>query len=336
MLMDDETQIGLIGAGGWGHHLGELVRSSENGDLTAIAEIVEETREQAGEALEVEPESRYENIEEMLDSTTLDGVIVTTPHSFHYEHTTLALDRGIGVLCEKPLTIDVEDARDLVRRSEAGDSPTLMVGYQRHVQPAYRTARKELAEEELRFVTATVTQNWIKGQRDTWRTVPDLSGGGQLYDTGQHLLDAVLWITDRKPVSVTASKKYDDDAELVDKQAMFAVTFEDGTIANITVSGDAPRVYEQIKFYGERELTIEGTGWGNREFTIIDSDSIDQTPEMEVPLTDPNSEKINRFLHSIRNNETPPATARDGLRTVAVTEAAYEAARTGKRVDIQL
>lgn len=334
--MDDETQIGLIGTGGFGRQLGQCVRSSETGDLTAIAEIAEATREQAGETLGIEPEAQYGEVEEMLDSIELDGVIVTTPHSFHYDHTIAALDRGIGVLCEKPLTIDVEDARELVRRSDADDAPPLMVGYQRHVQPAYFTAREELAGEELRFVTATVTQNWIEGMRDTWRTAADLSGGGQLYDTGQHLLDAVLWITDREPVSVTASMEYDDAAKRVDKQAMFAVTFEDGTIANITVSGDAPRVYEQIKFYGDRELTIEGTGWGHRGLSITKSDGTDDTPAMAAPLDNANSEKIDRFIRAIRTNETPPATARDGLRTVAVTEAAYEAARTGEQVDIQL
>lgn len=331
--MSDPVQVGIIGAGGWGTVLGQYVHNSETATVAALADIDETTCTEAGQALEVAPEVQYADYERLLEEAALDAVIITTPHALHYEHVRAALDHEVHILCEKPMVPDVEQARDLVQRADESEQ-VFMVGYQRHVHPAYVEARDAVAAGSTpKLITAEITQDWITSTRNTWRANASLSGGGQLYDTGSHLLDAVLWITDLQPTSVVAEMAFDDDAQRVDTQALLSIRFENDTVANVTVSGDAPIVHEEIHLYGEQAIAIAGDGWTRRELTITDRDENRDTTAIDTTM---NEKKIEAFIRAIQTGETPPATARDALRAVAVTEAAYESARTGERIPISL
>ena len=329
-----ERTIGLVGTGSLGTYLGEQFRDAEGATIAALADVSDRNRHAAGEALAVSADRRFEAYGAMLDAVDLDAVVIATPHSLHYEQIVTAMDRGLHVLCEKPLTVDLDHARDLVRRDE--ESPrTLMVGYQRHVDPAFVEAARRIDEfaGPPTFVTAEITQNWIEHQRGAWRTNPVLSGGGQLYDTGSHLVAGVLWTTGLTPATVSAEMVFDDADERVDVQAMVNVEFEEGTVASISVSGDAPQVREHIHVSGpEDTVYVTGEGWADREVSIIDAEGGEYYP----PSGDESPTKAEAFLDAIETGSEPPATARDALAVTAVTEAAYESARTGQRVDVDL
>lgn len=332
--MSETLDIGIVGTGGLGTGLGHQFNDADGGTCAAIADISDENRERAGEELDVPEDARYEDYEAMLASEDLDGVAIATPHTLHYEQVVTCLEAGLDVLCEKPLCTDLDDARDLVRRSEEGDQ-ILMVGYQRHLSPAYIEASQQLDANDghPKFITAEITQNWIEAQRGAWRTDPDLSGGGQLYDTGSHLVDAVLWTTDLTPTSVSAEMVFDDEEERVDKQAVLNVNFESETAASISVSGDAPRVREHIHMWGDGgAVYVYGHEWDDREITVIDPDG----EEYEPAFDHPHVSKGQAFVDCVNERSEPPATARDAFYVTAVTEAAYESAHTGERVEISL
>ncbi|MDS0295419.1 Gfo/Idh/MocA family protein [Halogeometricum luteum] len=333
--MSEPTKIGLTGAGGLGMHLSRGFEDTEDAVVHAVADVSDESRNRAGERLDIPEDRRYSDHIEMLDDAELDGVVVATPHTFHYEQTLAALEREIDTLCEKPMTTDLADAEDLVRRAE-DSSATLMIGYQRHLDSAFLTAKEALAEEvgEPTFITAEVTQNWIATQRGTWRTNPDLSGGGQLYDTGSHLLDVVLWTTGLTPVAVDAQMLFDDDEDRVDVQAALTVTFENGAVASVAVSGDTPTVREHLHVWGDNGgFFVEGEDWDPRKIRFIAPDGGERQPRLDRWGS---KNKAQAFVDVIRDGAEPPATPRDALKVTAVTEAAYESARTGKRVDIDL
>ena len=280
---------------------------------------------------EVDDGARYESFEEMLASEPLDALVIATPHTLHYDQVVAGLEAGLDILCEKPLATDLADARDLTERSANGDQ-VLMVGYQRHLGPAYVHAKDALDDVEPKFVTAEISQNWYEAQRGTWRTDPSLSGGGQLYDTGSHLVDAVLWTSDLEPVSVSAEMVFADADEQVDVQAVLNVEFESDCVASISVSGDSPRVREHIHFWrDDGGVYIEGEDWTPRETELIDPDG-----PREYPVSDHDTarSKAQAFVDSILNGTEPPATAADAYTVTAVVEAAYESARTGDRVAV--
>lgn len=332
--MVDTVRIGVTGLGGLGTPLAREIDAVADAEVVAVADVSDENRRSGAEEFGVPDDQRYESHEAMLDGGGLDGVAIATPHALHYEQVVAALERGIDTLCEKPLCVDLDHARDLVGRSEASEA-ALMVGYQRHLSPAFRGAREALDERvgDPQFLNASITQNWIAHQRGTWRADPDLSGGGQLYDTGSHVLDALLWTTGLTPVSVSAQMQFDDDAERVDTQAALDVAFENGAVASVGVSGDSPVVREHLDVWGEKGgFRVRGTDWGERDLEFVDDENNEHAPDHDGESRD----KGTAFVDVVRDGAQPPATARDALKVTAVTEAAYESARTGRRVEVDL
>ncbi|MFC4552784.1 MULTISPECIES: Gfo/Idh/MocA family protein [Halorussus] len=329
-----KLKVGVIGGGYIGTTVGQLFNQDPRATVTALADVSEEVQHTAGEQLYVGEGSRYDDYQEMLDTEELDAVLVGTPHTFHHEHVTAALDRGLHVLCDKPLTTDLEEARDLAERAESGDE-VLMVGYQRHLNPAFETARERFRDGgNPQFISAEITQDWIRRFEDTWRTDPDLSGGGNLYDTGSHLIDAVLWTTGLTPASVSAEMVFADEESRVDERAILTVEFENGADATISVHSDAPCVREHIHIWDEEgAVYLEGRQWEEREMSEIQADSTTVIPFID---RDDQRNKAETFVDCIERGEEPPATARDALAVTALTEAAYESARREERVPVGL
>jgi predicted dehydrogenase len=337
--MADTLKVGVTGLGGLGTNLARDVSETGEANVVAVTDVDESNRSRAGEEFDISADRQFADHATMLETVDLDGVVIATPHTIHYDQVAAALDRDVDVLCEKPLCTDIDHAKDLVRRSDRSEA-TVMVGYQRHLDGAFRRARAEMADQvgDPQFLTAEITQDWIENQSSgSWRLDPDLSGGGQLYDTGSHLLDVVLWTTGLTPTAVNAQMLFHDDDQRVDKQAGLDITFDNGAVATVAVSGDTPSVREHFHVWGrDGGMYIDGEGWAARDLTYVDTDG-GSGEERQVSTDDfAGGQKVKRFVEMVRNGRDPPATVRDALRVTAVTEAAYESARTGQRVEISL
>ena len=134
---------------------------------------------------------------EMLAEAELDAVEISTPHTLHFQQIMDSLDKGCHVLTEKPMVCTVDHAHQVIRRAREADR-VLMVSYQRHLEPVYRFVRNQVRAGdlgEIQFISALQDQGWYRAQQGQWRQDPALSGGGQLNDSGSHLLDVVLWMS---------------------------------------------------------------------------------------------------------------------------------------------
>ena len=341
---EEPLRVGVVGAGYIGTTVGTEFHRHSQAAVTAVTDPVEAARTDAGDLFGLS-DALYESYEAMLDAEPLDAVLIGTPHTLHYEQAVAALDRDLHVLCDKPLTTDLEDARDLHRRTREGDR-VVMVGYQRHLNPAFRKARERWAADDAdpQWMTAEVVQNWVDRFRGSWRLDPSLSGGGYLYDTGSHLLDAVLWTTDLRPDRVSARMEAvddtgndlsDDERRRVDEHAEVSIRFANGATANITTYGAAPCVREHIHVWDDDGATYhDGREWDTREYTRIDEESGEHDPYVN---NSSQRTKAEAFVDAVRGDADPPATTWDGVRVTAVTEAAYEsAAADGEWVDVDL
>jgi len=328
---DADLAVGVIGTGALGQFIGAQFAPIRGAAVVALADVSDRARQEAGERLGVPAEARYATYDEMLDGEPLDAVVIATPHALHDEQITAALERGLDVLCEKPLVLDTDRSRALADRV-AGTRQVLMVGYQRHQDLAYRRARERCVADghEPRFVTASITQDWLAAFGDTWRTDPDLSGGGFLVDTGRHVVDAVLWMTGLRPVAVTAELGFDEPG--VDREATLRIEFAGGAVATVALHGDVTRVRESISIHdADGAAIVDGLEWGGRSLTVLTDG-----PEACEPYLDRSAErtKAEAFVDCIREGSPPPATPWDAVRTTAVVNAAYKAAETGGRVEL--
>lgn len=330
-------RIGLLGVGRLGSRLGTQCLRHPNVELVALADVAEDALERAGRELQIASASRYANLDEMLENERLDAVAISTPHTLHYEQIHTAFDHGVDVLCEKPLVVDVERARDLAATVEAEDE-TLMVGYQRHFEEPFQAAREQLSDGgEPTFITAEIIEDWIDPNVGTWRVDRELSGGGFLYDTGSHLVDAVLWMTDLEPVAVSAEMDFYDEG--IDRSATVTISFESGAVANLSFHGDLPRVREHYHIWGEDYgIYVDGREWGDRELEFVDEDGTERSPLLESTFnpSEHRRSKIDVFADVLDGTIDPPATARDALRATVVTEAAYRSAERGSTVTVDV
>ena len=117
-----KARIGVIGAGWWAvvNHLPELVKNED-------CEVVAVNRLGAAELAEVQSmfgvEQGFEDYREMLEKVPMDGVIVASPHTVHFEHASAALSAGCHVMVEKPLATTAADARALTALADEKGLP---------------------------------------------------------------------------------------------------------------------------------------------------------------------------------------------------------------------
>ena len=302
-----DLRIGAIGIGGLGYLQAKTYAELSNVEIVCAADVSPDARELFSEEFHA---PAYEQVRSMLfeHAEDLDAVSIATPHTLHHEQAMLALEHDLHVLVEKPMVTDVGHAVDLVGTADAHDL-VLQVGYQRHFHPAFKELRRVIESQrigELHSVNCHLGQNWIDSHQGTWRVDPSLSGGGQLYDSGSHLLDALLWTTGATPTTVAAQIEF--DSPRIDVNSALALKLErDGrTITtSVGVSGDGVDI-----------LPSEGYHyWGNRgrlsyvddRITVAERGAVTYRTELtgEGNFQALNQEKLQNFIASIDGTEEP-------------------------------
>ncbi|WP_135305558.1 Gfo/Idh/MocA family protein [Haloarcula amylovorans] len=325
--------IGILGTGNLGTALGREFVTDERAELRAIAEINEEVRVEAGKTLGIPSGSQYDSLEDMLTDEDLDALAITTPHTLHFDQIQYAFDEGLHILCEKPLVTTVEDAETLVERDKETDS-VLMVGYQRHLESQHRYLHNLFSDggPTPTYISAEIAENWIESYAGTWRTNYELSGGGFMFDTGSHLIEALLWVVNERPKSVSAEMDFYDENKQIEANASVRIRFENGSVADLTMPGDVQRLSERLHIWDdEGSVYVDAKQWRDYEVVRVEEDGTEVTPDLASYGT---QTKVEAFLETIETGSEPPVTAEDALRALAVTEAAYESNRTGKRVPV--
>ncbi len=262
----------------------------------------------------------------MLDSVEIDAVEIHTPHTLHYEQIMTSLDRGLHVLTEKPMVCRTDHALDVVRKVKESDRK-LQVSYQRHFEPAFRYIRDLIARGEIgsvQFVTAWQSQEWKQLTTGLWRQKPELSGGGQLNDSGSHLIDIVLWTT--QLIADEVSAFIDNRGTPVDINSAVNVRFTNGAQGTINIIGDGMRFDEEITIFGDKGvLAIRGG-----RLTYIDSDNEVHLPQRMPRSTDPDR----NFVDAILGKDELQVPVECGLRVIQLTEAAWKSAKAGAPVKV--
>jgi len=320
--VQDKVRVGMIGVGGIARlHMNQLLALPEV-EIAAIADVndarIAAAREQFPQLASVKA---FEQYEDMLAEVEMDAVEISTPHTLHFEQAMAALDRNLHVMVEKPMVCRVDHAKELIRKSEEKER-VLMVAYQRHFQPQYRYIKKTVQEGglgEVTFVAALQCQQWKRGTTGTWRQDPALSGGGQLNDSGSHLLDAILWTTDLAVSSVYAF--IDNLGCEVDINSAVSIRFASGALGTVSIVGDAPCWYEDFTIWGTKGVIFYRNG------KLVHCSEKGETTE---PTDLPPAGGVDKgFIDCILGRDVNWVPATCGLRVIELTEAAWRSAKTG-------
>jgi len=139
--------VGVLGVGEMGkRHAENIRRLVPEARLIAVADVAAERARQV--ATELEIENSYGSLEAMLECKDLDAVLIATPDKFHAQAIGIAARSGKDILCEKPLALNIADARAALEAvSEA--HVRLQIGFMRRYDPAYAAAMQRIEGGEI-------------------------------------------------------------------------------------------------------------------------------------------------------------------------------------------
>ncbi|MGC8862002.1 MAG: Gfo/Idh/MocA family protein [Armatimonadota bacterium] len=315
-----KIRVGIIGVGGISYgHIRNFLASPD----AEIVGLVDTDPKRLETVFEKVPELRgvptYSDYRDMISRDGLDAVQINTPHTLHYEQIMNSLDAGLHVLTEKPMVCTTQHARDIIKkRDETGK--VVMISYQRHFQPQFRYMKQAIENGEIgevTFLAALQCQGWKKGVAGTWRQVPELSGGGQLNDSGSHLLDMVLWLTGLTAESVHAY--VDNCGTPVDINSALSMRFTNGAQGTVSVVGDSVcRWYEDFTIWGTKGVLFYRNGK-----LIHCNEAGEMIEPTDLP---PGGNHDQGFCDAILGRDKNWVPAECGLRVIELTEAAWKSA----------
>ena len=247
-------RIGMVGAGGIARRHADAIQSNPDCTLVCISDINLEKAELIAREHSARVYSDYKD----FDCASIDAVILSLPHYLHCEASIYFLERGIGVLCEKPMACTVEECDKMIAAAEKSGA-RLAIG---HVQKYY-TALERVREiiEEKRFgalvmIHETRTKDYVSG-RPGWFLSKQMAGGGIAMNLGAHSLDRILYTTGlavEEIYGMAANPITDHDVETA---AQFLLKLSGGVSASVTLCGThVPPMHESMYYFTDGVLKV--------------------------------------------------------------------------------
>jgi len=333
-------RIGVIGGGQIvrRRHLPEIL-DNPYAEVGAVCDVVASRAEELAQQYHCTP---YTDYHALIQDPSLDAVIVAATNVTHAAMTVEALRAGKHVMCEKPMAVSLEEAREMMRASEETGKMLFMAQNQR-LAPAHMKAKEILAGGTLGKVITFRSifghpgcEHWANEKKKTWFFKKDISVFGCLGDLGIHKIDVVRWMMDDEFTEVfakveTLSKKDDQDRpiEVEDNATMILKTRGNAT-GTITVSWTYEYEDSSTVFYCENGVM---TIYGDPKYQIVirrNDGSADFYQVGEIPnnIVQVKSGIIDEFVDCLRRGGPATISGKDGYEPLKVVFAAYESART--------
>ena len=341
----NKIRLAIVGTGSiaFTHMYG--IQRLDEAELVAIHDIHPEQMDIFRKTFPVKDEDCYTDLDALLAREDVDAVIVCAVDKAHCDIAVRAMKAGKDVLCEKPMALDLDECREMVRVSEE-TGRRFMIGQVCRKAPGFVRA-KQLIDDgvigEVFFVESEYAHDYLELPGiDNWRKVPErhpIIGGGC------HAVDLLRWIAG-DPVEVFA---YANHKMLpgwpINDCVVSVLKFPNDVIGKVMTSIGCKRAYTmRTVIYGsEGTIITDNTSetislFRNKVAGELTTFGLaNQTLELKIPVgiaSHNMTEEIRDFINCIKNNTPPNPDARQGFSTVAVCDAIVRSAATGDKVVI--
>ena len=334
--MSDITNVAFVGGGFWArYHMGLILQQPQTTRIVAICEPDEAVYKQAASefaAFGALPPPHVLDLDTLLNGSgeRIDAVFIVTPHARHHDQVKRCLEAGLDVIVEKPMVMTAQEAASLIEtRDRTGR--LLVVAFQGSLSPQIREAVRMIQTGRLGQVlnvSGVVWQDW-KRHAGSWRTVPELSGGGFLFDTGAHMLNTIADLVGEDFTDVAAW--FDNRGLNVEVLGAVIARTRSGILVTINACGDTiPSCASDIRVFGTQGILRTGQ-WGE----ILEFQPAGRKRLQKVKV-DPSLGVWEQFL-KIRAGEIANASPPEiGLRMARLWDAVRASAgQGGARVNIE-
>ena len=255
MSSNDELNVGLVGLGRFGRLHARILNSLAGVRLACVADPDEAARSWA--SLSLNAGSVVGSPEEVFATTGLDAIFIVSPEQFHTDQALAALDLGIPIFMEKPLSTSLEGARSIVAKASATET-FVQIGFVLRFESQHAIVREQVAAGwmgDLAVFRAkrNCSRDWFPSYGDRAHIV---------YETMIHDIDLLLWFTQSRARAVYAVAR-STTGHINPDVVLATFQMESGAVAHLETSWLIPGQLERNVAAGDWVGTIDA------EFELI-------------------------------------------------------------------
>ena len=347
-----DLRVGVVGVQGIGLSHAFALANAEGSALAAVCDIDEGAAGKTGADFGV---PAFGSTSALYASGDVDAVVIATPCGTHGALVREALDAGLHVYCEKPITPTADEGYALGRYAQERGR-TLMVGFQFRFHKGYGALRDAVTAIGVPARVNVTATNWFRPEKyfavRPWRTTWSMAGGGVLMNQAVHQVDTMITLAGM-PARVEARLRAPRHRATVEDDAVAFLEWESGATGVLTASLCEPAGYERFEVFGARGAAVLNDGYDVRVTSHDDMQRVieecpDEFPELDtewraVPVARARSEWLDmmvdahgEFAAAVRERRAPLVGADEGTRAVELANAIYTSAITRRAVELPL
>lgn len=346
--MHNGPKIAVVGCGLIGERHARVISEHAQMELAGIVEPSEQNRT-AAKAFGV---SVWNDLDALLNESTIDGVVLATPTTLHRDQALQCIEDRIPLLIEKPIAVTANDAKSITTAARS-KSVNVLVGHHRRYNGMVRAAKQALESGSIGEIRAIQATCWFYKpdayfDKAPWRKK---IGAGPISVNLVHDVDLLRYfcgeVKSVQAVSVPSRRGFENE-----DLASAILTFSSGAVATITVSdsvvgpwswelttGENP-VYPQT----DQNCYLIGGSEGGLSLPSLQMWKHEDAPDWWTPIQkttipyenrDPLIVQMEHFAEVIGGRDRPLVSADEGAKSLEVVEAIALSARTGRAIDLK-
>lgn len=320
-------RVGVIGCGQWGQNYLRVFSELENTELVAACDMRPQIRQRV--ALRYPGVRTLASVDELLSDERIQAVVVATEARTHFAIASAALRGGKHILCEKPLTTQVEEAVALARLADSCQR-TLMVGHIFRYNAGVNALRQEIRDPGFGDICYLCLVRTNLGP-----IRPDVNAA---WDLAPHDISIVLHLLEQVPLRITAQGFSYLQAGREDV-AFITLEMPQGVAAHLRVSWLDPRKVREVTVVGRQKMAVLDDVQAVEGLRIYDKGAREEpspyasygefqhvvrSGEVRIPPVrgdEPLREQVRHFVQSVLDGRRPLSDGWDGVRVVSIMDA---------------
>jgi predicted dehydrogenase len=271
----------------------------------------------------------FVSTEELCQCPDVDVVFVASPNALHLSDTLTAIRHGKAVLCEKPMAMNAEEAKQM---TDAARERGVLLGIAQcfRFEDSVRVIREKVQAGQIGQVTSIRIDFTFSGLNSArhWLHDSKLAGGGPIGDVGVHCIDAMRYILGSEPASVMAMTQADAEAGTVESSALISLRFADGVLGRSYVSYRAP-YQTPVEVTGTTGTIRALDGLTVDHPITIETKTGSEVEREEVTNYDTYSRQVDSFSAAFEKKAPFPVPGSEGLQNQRILDACYRSAKSG-------
>jgi xylose dehydrogenase (NAD/NADP) len=322
-------RLGVLGAAKIA--LGGIIPAAARTEKVEVAAVGTRGGKKLREVREAAPEVElFEDYDSLIEGADVEAIYVPLPNSMHVEWTLKALAAGKHVLCEKPFSLEGEEAARAVEAA-ARDGLTLMEGFMFRLHPQTLRLRKLLSEGAVGGVRQAIAE--FGHQLDDLEDVRGIGslGGGSLGDVGCYCVSALRLAFGGEPLRASAFARFDEEG--ADRELAGVLEFDAGL--GIVSSSISSARRERMEVVGEEgRISLDAPFRADKEGGTIEITRGGETSTETFEGADPYRAELEEFAAAIREGREPAVGPREILGNARAISALLDSARSGGVQDL--